>query len=80
MADALCLQPRDGQEFVALNLSRPDRFTLSNYADGETHAELLTCLEEFVGDEVALGPCPEYWREDHEGLVSASKGGIDGPR
>lgn len=37
-------------------------------------------LEEVRGEEVALGLCPPFMGPDNEGIVSASKGGIDGPR
>lgn len=30
--------------------------------------------------KVACGLCPDFLVADHDGLISASKGGIDGPR
>lgn len=42
--------------------------------------ELRANLAEMMGTKVALGPCPDFNLPDHEGLISRSKGGIDGPR
>ena len=37
-------------------------------------------LEDMVGETIAIGECPNFSRPDNEGMISASKGGIDGPR
>ncbi|HVT80021.1 MAG TPA: hypothetical protein VHM90_05135 [Phycisphaerae bacterium] len=37
-------------------------------------------IEEWRGKRVALGDCPDFRAEDHEGMISASKGGVDGAR
>lgn len=42
--------------------------------------ELRGTLAELMGVQAAFGPCPDFNVADHEELISASKGGIDGPR
>lgn len=37
-------------------------------------------LEETRGEIVAIGECPDFCGPDNDGMISASKGGIDGPR
>ena len=37
-------------------------------------------LEEELGENVAVGKCPDFMGPDNEAMISASKGGIDGPR
>lgn len=37
-------------------------------------------LEDMVGETIAIGGCPDFTGPDNEAMVSASKGGIDGPR
>ena len=44
------------------------------------HAMLEDDLSEEMENHVAFGPCPEFIADDNESMVSASKGGIDGPR
>jgi hypothetical protein len=47
---------------------------------GDSHADLLAELEELRGREVAFGPCPAFNIPDGPTMISAAKGGIDGPR
>jgi hypothetical protein len=47
---------------------------------GDTHKDLTEELHELLGDSVAIGPCPPFFEDDNESMVSASKGGLDGPR
>ena len=49
---------------------------------GDTHGDLRETLqdEDVFGREVALGACPPFIDADNQDMVSASKGGIDGPR
>ena len=37
-------------------------------------------LEDMVGEAIAIGECPDFTGPDNEAMISASKGGIDGPR
>ena len=37
-------------------------------------------IREWIGHEVAVGVCPHFIGPDNESMISASKGGIDGPR
>jgi len=41
---------------------------------------LMDDLRDLRGERIAFGPCPDYWEEDKNAMISASKGGIDGPR
>jgi hypothetical protein len=47
---------------------------------GDSHASLIEDLQYVQGELVALGPCPQFIDPDSDRMVSASKGGIDGPR
>jgi hypothetical protein len=47
---------------------------------GESHAEMTSDLQEELGQNVAIGLCPPIAQPDGPSLISASKGGIDGPR
>jgi hypothetical protein len=47
---------------------------------GETHAELKADLLDCLGQQVAFGTCPAFHEADNKFMISASKGGIDGPR
>jgi len=69
------------QEHLLLSVeTRPDS-VISRFSDLDCPGpELLKSLEQLRGQRVALGECPDFNLEDHEGLISASKGGIDGPR
>ena len=44
------------------------------------HASLLCELVELKGRHVAVGICPDWLQPDHVRMVSAAKGGVDGPR
>lgn len=41
---------------------------------------LIDDLENLRGRDIAAGPCPAFWKVDSDVMISASKGGIDGPR
>lgn len=47
---------------------------------GGSHRELEDDLTEERGKRVALGNCPPFVGDDNEDMISASIGGIDGPR
>jgi hypothetical protein len=72
---------RRGEEYILVKLAseRSGVLTLPGKM-GETNAELLEDLSEEMGEEVAVGACPNFMERDNDGMVSASKGGIDGPR
>jgi hypothetical protein len=71
----------DGQEYLLMTSETLPGSKISRFAEmGESQAELRESLSELIGAEVALGRCPDFCVADHEGLVSAAKGGIDGPR
>jgi len=77
---ALAVVP-DGAEYLLLTREQRAGTLFSRWADlGASHAELLEVLQEHDGVEVMVGICPDFSAPDHDGLVSASKGGIEGPR
>ena len=72
---------RDGEEYMFVKLVPERREDLTLFGEmGETHAELVEDLSDEMGEEVAVGLCPNFWDRDNDGIVSAAKGGIDGPR
>ncbi|MSU80449.1 MAG: hypothetical protein EXS16_20470 [Gemmataceae bacterium] len=80
IASALDAIP-DGEEFLVLTMDAlPGSGISSRGMMGASHTDLRESLEELRGKRVALGVCPNFCVADHEGLASAAKGGIDGPR
>jgi hypothetical protein len=78
--EALLLIP-EGTEYLVARLQCREPWNLHNSGSmGDTHACLLEDLHDFIGVEVALGPCPDFNVPDCGTMISASKGGIDGPR
>lgn len=78
--EALLLIP-EGTEYLVARLHFLEPWNLHNSGSmGDTHDWLLEDLHDFIGVEVALGPCPNFNMPDCETMISASKGGIDGPR
>lgn len=47
---------------------------------GRSLNEMVDELESEIGERVAVGLCPNFHLADNESMISASKGGIDGPR
>jgi len=71
----------DGAEYLAITAAtKPDSRIAAKTADGESHRELEEDLQDWMGTEVAVGVCPDFWASDHEGLISRAKGGVEGPR
>jgi len=71
----------EGGEYLILSSEREQwNSSCRVYREGDTHSDLREHLAEFFGHEVALGDFPNYVVDDHEGMISRSKGGIDGPR
>ena len=71
----------EGVEYLVAHLhpKEPRNMHVSG-SMGDTHACLSEDLRDFMGEEVAVGLCPNFNADDHETMISASKGGIDGPR
>lgn len=71
----------DEQEYLLVTAETRPGSGISRFGEiGACKAELRESLTELMGAEVALGQCPVFWVADHEGLVSAAKGGVDGAR
>lgn len=71
----------DGEESLVVTMDAlPGGAISSRSMMGASHADLRESLEDLRGCRVALGVCPNFCVADHEGLASAAKGGIDGPR
>jgi hypothetical protein len=47
---------------------------------GDRESDLVEDLGEHFGEKVAIGACPNFNAPDNVGIISRSKGGIDGPR
>jgi hypothetical protein len=77
---ALVLVP-NGSEYLCVDLvpSANAEQRLSGRL-GDTHLDLLEVLNNLKGHSVAFGRVPPLCEADNEFIVSASKGGIDGPR
>jgi hypothetical protein len=70
-----------GSEYMIARLDSPlppDR-SVSGF-DDDSHGDLRGHLEVFHGQAVAVGRCPNFIGPDCDTMISASKGGIDGPR
>ena len=71
----------EGVEYLLVTLeTRTQSSICLEDAGGDTQDDLRALLVEYRGREVALGPYPQFWEPDSQAMVSASKGGIDGPR
>lgn len=74
-----CEHNRDS-EFMVVSLRRRDSSVLAAHSAFGGAEDVRDALAELIGQEVAFGPCPKFIAPDSDELVSASKGGIDGPR
>ena len=77
-----CLtQIPDGTEYMIalLDCPLPLGRSATSY-DDNSHGSLRENLEAFHGKSVAVGLCPNFIGPDCDTMISASKGGIDGPR
>jgi hypothetical protein len=74
-------QVRDGDEYMFVRMAPKKAGDLRLFGEmGDTHATLTEDLSEAVGEEIAFGGCPHFSDADNDRMISASKGGIDGPR
>ncbi|HEY1122470.1 MAG TPA: hypothetical protein VGE67_12750 [Haloferula sp.] len=75
---------RDGEEYMFVRMAPDSRLPAGDLRrSGEfdnSHAELARDWEYETGEEVAFGICPDFMDRDHDRMISASKGGIDGAR
>ena len=71
----------DGSEYLYIRTTpeRPDDPRCFGEFD-EGHVTLVVDLNDEIGESVAFGLCPNFVPDDNEAMISASKGGIDGPR
>jgi hypothetical protein len=71
----------DGMEFLVISLeTRAGSRISSGSAAGDSQEHLRETLSDFSGTAVALGVYPPFWEPDGDTLISAAKGGVDGPR
>ncbi len=71
----------DGAEYLIVRMSPEELSGLRITGDlGDTHADLVEDLSDIQGELVAVGLCPPFMAPDHDGMISVSKGGTDGPR
>ena len=71
----------DGTEYMVVVLEPTAKSGIAPWGSmGESHADLRADLEEWSGNLAAVGRCPRFCVPDNEQMISASKGGIDGPR
>lgn len=71
----------DGDEYLLISRDSSPTCRISQFSTmGHSHRDLRDDLQGLFGRNVALGVCPDFCAADHAGLISASKGGIDGPR
>jgi hypothetical protein len=71
------LEIPDGEEFLLLNLE-PDSLETLSATGGESHAELESEFQEFMGKFVAVGRVPRFWEDDNEEMQSALAACADG--
>jgi hypothetical protein len=71
---------RDDEEYLILTTETGEGCLARHYDWDWTHANLRSDLNELLGVEVRMGACPEFMCADRDGLISATKGGMDGPR
>ena len=72
---------RNGDEYLYVKLEPLTSDDIRAFGEmGDTHTCMDEDLREHIGDEVAIGLCPPFIGPDNEAMISASKGGIDGPR
>jgi hypothetical protein len=74
----------DGEEYMFVRMA-PQSYLpaddLRRFGEmGNTHAELARDWDDESGEEIAFGICPRFIEADHDRMISASKGGIDGAR
>ena len=71
----------DGTEYMIVVLEPTSETGIARWeSSGESHVELRADLDDWPGKLVAVGRCPRFCDPDNEQMISASKGGIDGPR
>lgn len=72
---------RDGDEYLYVKGQTLTPGDIRSFGEmGDTHNCMEEDLREHIGDEVAIGHCPSFIDPDNEAMISASTGGIDGPR
>ncbi len=71
----------EGEEYliVLLDPPLPSAFRATGWT-GDNHSDLTEDLTEVFGRRVAVGCLPDFTGSDNDAMISASKGGVDGPR
>lgn len=80
IASVLAIFP-EGVDCLVVTLdTRPGTCIAVKAGGGDRHADIRESLIDLTGRDVAVGPYPEFWVDDHDAMISAAKGGIDGAR
>lgn len=71
----------DREEYVLIAAEHDSQRGISTFStEPDHHDDLRDYLDDRRGVEVAVGLAPDYTAPDHDGLISAAKDGVDGPR
>jgi hypothetical protein len=70
----------DQDEYLFLNMKPEKPNDPRCFGEFDYLINLKSDLEEMEGKTIAIGRCPDFTGPDNESMISASKGGIDGPR
>ncbi len=70
----------DDDEYLFLNMKPEKPNDPRCFGEFDYLVHLKADLEEMKGETIAIGKCPDFTGADNDSMISASKGGIDGPR
>lgn len=70
----------DDSEYLFVNMKPEKPGDPRCFGEFDFVRHLDSDLEDMVGETIAIGECPDFTGPDNESMISASKGGIDGPR
>lgn len=71
----------DGTEYMVVAWESASETGITHWGTmGTSHADLRADLEDWPDKIAAVGVCPRFCDPDNDQMISASKGGIDGPR
>ena len=74
------LLPNESGEYLFLMRTPTNQDDPRCFGEFDEMLNLRSDLEDLWGESIAIGICPDFIAPDNERMISASKGGIDGPR